>query len=284
MRDYDLAATLNSGQAFRWRKVGAAWEGVVAGHWVSLCATEPGWVTATTLRPGDWGWLTDYLQLDVDLSAILQGFPDDRPLRDAVEACRGLRLLRQDPWECLASFVLSSTKQIVQIRRIVATLCERFGSPVAVPAGHAPEFAFPTAARLAGGSEEELRACKMGFRARYLWRVAQRVAAGELDLAGLGNRPLTPARAALMNLPGVGRKIADCVLLFSLGFAAAFPIDVWVIKALRALYFQGRRVSLPRLQAFATAHFGPYAGYAQQYLFHHMRLKAGRAKAAVAAA
>jgi N-glycosylase/DNA lyase len=221
----------------------------------------------------DWNWLTDYLQLNVDLEQVLQTFPDDEPMRSAAAACRGLRLLRQDPWECLASFILSSTKQIVQIRQIIALLCERFGEPVAVPPGHRPVWAFPTPARLAGVNEADLRSCNMGFRAPYLLATAREIASGRFDLAAVARLPVTSARTELMNLPGVGRKIADCVLLFAYGFQEAFPVDVWVMKALRHLYFAGKRVHPRRLHAFAATHFGPNAGYAQQYLFHYMRTK-----------
>ena len=149
--DYDLAATLDSGQAFRWHRESPVrgqlarviwhpageppalrdrWVGVIGNHWVRLTQTPDGIHAAAAGPVADWQWLHDYLQTGLDLAAVLETFPDDAPLRDAVAACRGLRLLRQDPWECLASFILSSTKQIVQIRQIVARLCERFGEPV----------------------------------------------------------------------------------------------------------------------------------------------------------
>jgi N-glycosylase/DNA lyase len=208
------------------------------------------------------------------LTEVTRTFPDDEPMRAAVAACRGLRLLGQDPWECLASFILSSTKQIVQIRQIVTLLCERYGEPVAVTPGCPPTFAFPCPARLARATEAELRACKMGFRAPYLLETARSVASGQFDLTRLQALPIETARTELMHLPGVGRKIADCVLLFACGFQSAFPVDVWVMKALRQLYFPRRRVSPQRLHRFAATHFGPRAGYAQQYLFHYMRTKA----------
>src|ERR1017187_3399169 len=132
VRDYDLAATLDSGQAFRWRPQNGSWTGVIGRHWVRLTPTRDGFRAETDTRVADWQWLRDYLQTEVDLDAVLETFPDDAPMRDAVTACRGLRVLRQDPWECLASFILSSTKQIVQIRQIVAPLCERFGEPVSL--------------------------------------------------------------------------------------------------------------------------------------------------------
>jgi len=277
LRDYDLAATVTSGQAFRWQSHEQGWVGVIGSHWVRL-HQGPGSLTAETAQPvSDWTWLTDYLQADVDWSGVVRTFPDDEPMRAAVAACRGLRLLRQDPWECLASFILSSTKQIVQIRQIVALLCERYGEPLAVAPACPPAFAFPCPARLARATEAELRACKMGFRAPYLLATARLVAGGQLDLARLPSLPLEVARAELMQLPGVGRKVADCVLLFAYGFQSAFPVDVWVIKALRQLYFPRRRVSAPRLHRFAATHFGPCAGYAQQYLFHYIRTKTSRA-------
>jgi N-glycosylase/DNA lyase len=228
-------------------------------------------------------------------------------MQTAVAACRGLRVLRQDPWECLASFILSSTKQIVQIRQIITLLCERFGEPikrtqVGRAVSCAPEdaqfphngahrvtrptsqtigdnawtnlhFSFPTPQRTAAAGEAELRACKMGFRAPYLLAAARRIADGKFDLNRLRYLPLTEAREELMKLHGIGDKIADCVLLFACGFDSAFPVDVWVGRALRELYFPRRHVTARHLHHFAATHFGPHAGYAQQYLFHYMRTK-----------
>jgi N-glycosylase/DNA lyase len=271
-RDYDLDATMTSGQVFGWEKTAAGWEGVVQGRWVRVNAVPHGLNAQTVVPQESWAWLTHFLQSEVDLRAILNSFPaEDAHLQAAVAACRGLRLLRQDPWECLAGFILSSTKQIVQIRQIVRRLCEHYGEPVAGPADSPTIATFPTAPRLATVSEAELRACKMGFRAKYLRAAAQRVAGGETDLAGLGTLPLAEARTELLKFPGVGEKIANCVLLFAYDFPTAFPIDVWVARALRRCYFRGRHVRPDRLREFAAKHFGPHAGYAQQYLFHHIR-------------
>ncbi len=279
VRDYDLAATLASGQAFRWQLRTGAWESFIGAHWVRLQAQVEGIFAETAAPVSDWNWLTHYLQTDVALDAVLLSFPDDEPMRTSVIACRGLRLLRQDPWECLASFLLSSTKQIVQIQQIVALLCSRFGAPALVPSGHEPAFAFPTADRLAATTEAELRACKMGFRAPYLLTTAKMVANREVDLHSLHTRTVEEAREQLLKFPGVGHKIANCVLLFAYGFQQAFPVDVWVMKALRELYFPKRRPSVKRLARFTATHFGANAGYAQQYLFHYMRTK-GRSRSA----
>jgi N-glycosylase/DNA lyase len=311
VRNYDLAATLDSGQAFRWQPCDNSWTGVIGQRWVRLTSLRDG-IRAQTAGPvADWRWLRDYLQTEVDLDAVLKTFPDDAPMRDAVAACRGLRVLRQDPWECLASFILSSTKQIVQIRQIVALLCERFGEPIVRPAATPSinlvaadvsplhlipsniradsrrllrfggsglnknhlSYSFPTAERLAAASEAELRSCKMGFRAPHLLAAARQIAGGQFNLERLRHLPQAEAREELMKLRGVGAKIADCVLLFAYGFDGAFPVDVWVERALRELYFPRRRVSAKRLQHFAATHFRSHAGYAQQYLFHYMRTK-----------
>lgn len=273
MQDYDLAETLSSGQAFRWRLRDGAWEGVVAGRWVRLSSNGAAIHARAAVAVSEWHWLREFLQLDVNLASVLQTFPDDEPMRAAVDACRGLRLLRQDPWECLASFILSSTKQIVQIQQIVGLLCERFGDRIPALTAAGFDFSFPSAERIAALEEEDLRACKMGFRAPYLLASARLMASRQLDLESLRSADVSVAREQLMELPGVGRKIADCVLLFAYGFPTAFPVDVWVIKALRHLYFPKRRPKAKRLLHFSETHFGPNAGYAQQYLFHYVRTK-----------
>jgi N-glycosylase/DNA lyase len=273
VRDYDLASTLSSGQAFRWKQNDAAWEGVIGSHWIRLTQTPDGILAETAERISDWKWLHDYLQSHVDIQSVLLSFPNDETMRLAVAHSRGLRLLRQDPWECLASFILSSTKQIVQIQQIVGLLCERFGNQLVVPQGRTPVYSFPTANRLAACSETNLRDCKMGFRAPNLLKTAKIVSEGRLDLSSLYSLSVEEARAKLVELPGVGRKIADCVLLFAYGIQEAFPIDVWILKALRELYFPKRKPTKQRLEKFSQTYFGSYAGYAQQYLFHYMRTK-----------
>ena len=268
VRDYDLAATLDSGQVFRWREQNGAWTGVVGENFTRLTQTCEGIFAETAAPQKDWGWLREFLQTEIELETILKTFPDDAPMNAAVAACRGLRVLRQDPWECLASFILSSTKQIVQIRQIVSLLCERFGGRLGCRT-----FAFPTPDKIAGATEIELRDCKMGFRAPNLLAAARQIAAGKFDLEKIHRLNYPEAREELMKLRGVGGKIADCVLLFGYGFDSAFPVDVWIERALQRLYFPRRRASEPRLRRFAATHFGPHAGYAQQYLFHYMRTK-----------
>jgi N-glycosylase/DNA lyase len=273
---YNLKATLTSGQAFRWRRVDAGWEGVVGSRWVRLAGSADGIDATTAVDCEDWTWLEHYLQLQVSIDEVTGGFPRDRYVQSAVRECRGLRLLRQDVWECLASFILSSTKQIVQIEQVVERLCHQFGEPVAVGDGATPRHTFPPPHRIAGLSERQLRLCGMGFRAPYLRDAARMIVGGEIELDRLGLLDLKSARMELMRLPGVGRKIADCVLLFATGHAAAFPVDVWIMKTLRQWYFSGREVPMKELLQFAENYFGKAGGYAQQYLFQFARQQAGR--------
>jgi N-glycosylase/DNA lyase len=288
VRDYDLAATLDSGQVFRWQKNGDSWNGVLGKNLLRLMQKENG-IYAQTFAPiENWNFLREFLQTEINLAIILKTFPNDSPMNNAVVACRGLRLLRQDPWECLASFILSSTKQIVQIRQIITLLCERFGEMLQVGTARCavrssqrddPTFesnlcySFPSAAQIAAASEKELRDCKMGFRAPNLLAAARQIADGKFNLERIRKLNYAEARHELMTLRGVGEKIADCVLLFAYGFDSAFPVDVWVERALQQLYFPRRRAREKRLRKFAATHFGPHAGYAQQYLFHYMRTK-----------
>lgn len=272
VRDYDLTATLSSGQVFNWEQNASGWTGVVRGRWVLLNSERDAIRAQVTAVQNDWSWLMGFLQTEVDLARMIATFPaDDEHLQLAVRACRGLRLLRQDPWECLACFILSSTKQIVQIRQIVRTISERYGEPVAAENCRAA-YGFPTADRIAALTEADLRACKMGFRAPYLLAAARRVTAGEIELGGLGKLNLEAAREQLLRFDGVGEKIADCVLLFAYGFPGAFPVDVWVRRVLMKYYFRNRSVRPERLRRFIAQHFGTNAGYCQQYLFHHIRV------------
>ena len=219
--DYDLAATLTSDQAFRWREVDGAWENVLTGRWVRLQSNGQT-IAARVARPiGDWQCLRDYLQLDLDLQTIYDGFPADDPhLAAARGTCHGLRLLKQDPWETLAGFICSSNKQIVQIEQIIGEVCGRFGEPV-----RDNWKSFPTAERIATCTEAELRACRMGYRAKYLLGSAQMITRGELNLESLRAMPYDEACTEIQRLPGIGPKVADCILLFAYGFPEAFPVD-----------------------------------------------------------
>lgn len=256
--DFNLAATLECGQAFRWsRDPDGGYTGVI-GHRVCRLRQD-----GATLH-GDID--PHYLALDLDLSAVAATFPADAPLQAAVKAHWGLRVLRQEPWETLASYIASSTKQIVQIRQIVALLAARFGQPLA--AGH---YSFPAVAVIARATPQQLLDCKLGFRAKYLLAAAKLIDGGKVRLADVPALEYERAVEELLKIPGVGEKIANCTLLFSCGFHQAFPVDVWVARSVKRLYFPRRKISTPKLRAFTRSRFGPYAGWAQQYLFYAER-------------
>ncbi|MBI4233147.1 MAG: hypothetical protein HY686_01750 [Chloroflexi bacterium] len=263
----DLALTLESGQAFLWGRDGATFHGVVGGT-LFLLRQAPGGVEFSCVPASEEAGaqaLAAYLRLDDDLDVVYRNLSFDRRLRMAFNGYRGLRILRQGPWECLASFVCSSHANIPRISRMVEALARAYGEPVAL--GSVQRHTFPSPERLAEAGEGALRALGLGFRAAYLASTAGLVAGGAVDLDALRAAPFEEARRALMALPGVGEKVADCVLLFALDKLEAFPIDRWVERSLRQWYpVEGMR-SYRALQEWARAHFGPWAGYAQQYLF-----------------
>ena len=262
----NLDATLSSGQAFSWRRT-------ATGHWSGWIDGRPClvWMQGDALRAVGPGLTRDavnaYFCLDLPMEEILATFPSDPWLEKARAFAPGLRILRQDPWETLCNFICSSLKQITQIEQINHELRRAFGEKFGDD-----RYTFPTAARLAQTTEAQLRACRLGFRARHLHVAARQIASSEISLARLATLPTPEAREQLQRVRGVGEKVANCVLLFAYGRAEAFPIDVWVERVLRQLYFKGNpRVQHETLRAFAQSHFGPYRGYAQQFLFHWIR-------------
>lgn len=274
--ELNLDATLTSGQTFRWHKDAAGrWTGILGTQVVRVSCVGDEFFAQTFPLSRDLTLLRHYFQLHVSLSNIVQTFPDDPLLRKAQRKYFGLRLLRQDPWETLASFILSSSKRIEHIRQIVAAICEKLGEPIQALDDSIPQrlfFSFPSPVAIATSTPKHLRACKAGFRAEYLWKTAHAIVSGRFDFTRLFRLSYADAHRALTTLPGVGDKIADCVLLFAYGRQEAFPMDVWIERALRRFYFRGKRsVSRQELNQFRRTHFGPWAGYAQQYLFHYVR-------------
>ena len=270
----DLESTLESGQAFRWRRSGPWWSGVLEGQAVEL-RVRPGRLEyRSTMTPPQAmaDVLHRYLRLDDDLPAIQRALSQDPEVARAIAAHPGLRLLRQEPWECLISFICSSNSNILRIRGVIERLAHSFGRPVST--GRRQRFTFPTPEVLAGAGEKRLARLRLGYRAAYVARTARIVADGGLSLVALREATYDEAKSALMELPGVGEKVADCVLLFSLEKLEAFPVDVWVRRTLEERYLGGDRLPPKALAAWARERFGSRGGYAQQYLFHRQRLEA----------
>jgi N-glycosylase/DNA lyase len=270
-KPFDLRATLDSGQVFRWQ-----WEdewawGVIAGCAFALRAVDGG-LQVVSAGSADNAQVTllDYFRLDDDLDALYGGAAADPVLAEAMTRHRGLRLIRQDPWECLVSFVCSSVSNIPRISRNLRAIADTFGEPVELHGRRLHRF--PGAGALAAAGERGLYALGLGFRARYVARIAVTVAEGGLDLAVLRQTPYGEAKAVLTALPGVGEKVADCVLAFSLDKMEGFPVDRWVRRALVEWYGLEEKASYAELRAWARARWGGSAAYVQQYLFHYRRL------------
>jgi N-glycosylase/DNA lyase len=276
-RDFDLAKTLDSGQVFHWEKVGSGFVGTIGDRAVYLeqhggvlnAAEDVNKIDRTT-RSIFQATVRNYFALDHPLESICRSLPRDPAMTAAKEFCRGLRIIRQPKWECLAMFICSSMKQISHIRQISLALRKRFGKAVAID--DEIVFTFPTVERLAQSSERELRECALGYRAKNLLATARLIASGDVHLEELATLSNVDLRKALCALPGVGAKVANCVMLFAYERLRAFPIDVWIERVLHENYFpRARKLNARRLQTFTEGYFGDHGGYAQQYLFHYAR-------------
>ena len=274
----DLASTLLSGQAFRWRQEGTWFHGVVFGNSVMIRPSEGG--VELLSSPDDERALApllrDYLGLDTDLDGIYASLSRDDRLRAAIGRYPGMRVLRQDPWECLISFICSSASNIRRITGNVESICTSFGRPISMdgPVRHT----FPTPHELARADASELRELGLGYRAEYIAATARTVAAGDVDLMSLREDSYDDALQALVALDGVGDKVANCALLFALDKLDAFPVDVWIERALSEWYLDGRKLSRRDMRLWARDHFGPYSGYANHYLFYDRRLMGARSQ------
>jgi N-glycosylase/DNA lyase len=202
----------------------------------------------------EYGIWADYFSLDVDYGAIKSALSHNDPIMaEAVKHGAGIRLLRQDKWETLVSFIISQNNRIPMIQKTLEHMAEAFGG-----LSHA---------EMAAATVERLRECRMGFRAEYIHGAI----AAQLDLDGISSLPTDELRQRLVSLKGVGRKVSDCVLMFAFGRYEVFPVDVWVRRAMERLYFGGKEVPLKEIFAFAEEKFGDLSAYANQYLFNYMR-------------
>jgi len=258
---FSLQDTLECGQFFRYTKVMGTYLVQSSNHLFSL------WQKGDVLfyEGVEEDFLIHFFRLDEDFDAILKEMDRDRFIHQAIQKYRGMRLIRQDPWECLLSFLCSSAKAIPHIRCIIESLCRSSGKRI--PFGNYIGYGFPEPQGIRPSLQLEL--VRAGFRTDYLLRASRCMNRDQLlALKGLSYRD---ARQTLMGLSGVGKKVADCTLLYSLDFLEAFPIDTWIKKGMQEVYFDGRRMGEKAMEEFASDHFGPYAGYAQLYLYHYWR-------------
>ena len=287
--DFDLEKTLDSGQVFHWETVGDGFVGTIGDRAVFLKQADGmlkvrfggpplrlhSGQAAPTREPRVLpGIIGHYFALDHPLAEICDSFPKDPVMNAARDFCCGLRIIRQPKWECLATFICSSMKQVAHIRQLSLALRKRFGEQRKI--GNYLVYTFASPRRLAQASEKELLECKLGYRAKNLRATARLVSSGHADLEAWSALSDAELRKQLCALPGVGPKIANCVMLFAYERLRAFPIDVWIERVLRQHYFSGRKkMTAQRLRQFSETYFGEHGGYAQQYLFHHARSGGG---------
>ena len=270
----ELDHTLGCGQAFRWSSDGSWYFGTVGSAAVKVRLRTEG-LECRTSPPLKADLIRLYFRLDDDLDAILHEISrhrrekGDRHLKEAVRRYRGLRLLRQDPWECLVSYVTSVVSNIPKITRCIENMSRKFGTRLELDGRET--HSFPTPEALAAAGARGLKDCELGFRGRYISKLAREVVARQIDIGALRRVAYPDARKALMQLLGVGEKVADCVSLFSLDKLEAFPVDRWVQRVARRLFFDDRPVPVKNVRKWGMEKYGRYAGYAQQYLFHYIR-------------
>ncbi len=277
---FDLDFSLCCGQVFRWKKTDGWWYGVVGENAFKIrqCGAE------LEFEGVDAEFVTRYFGLNDDLAQISQCIGKDPYIRRALQQFEGLRIVRQDPWECLISFICATYKSIAAIQMMLRKISEKFGEKKNFDGR--PFYIFPSAEKLALASENGLKECGLGYRAKYVQATAKKIRQEEIELESLKTLPYVDARKTLIEFPGVGLKVADCVLLFSLEKTEAFPVDVWVKRVLLNHYAKEfpeelvRKLSAhpsltngeyEKLNAWGRSYFGKYAGYAQEYLFHYER-------------
>lgn len=273
----DLRLTIESGQSYQWRREDERMYEAVPGGWYATIVD--GQLIRTRQREGQLEWeattdaeshLRTLLRLDDDLDAIIDAGPDDPLLREAYATHRGMRIVNDPVFPCLISFICSAQMRVSRIHTMQTTLAERFGDTLEVGGG--TYHAFPTPDQLARASVDALRECSLGYRAPYVKETAEMVASGEIQPEEALELNYEEARMYLTRFVGVGEKVADCVLLFSLGYLEAVPLDTWIRSAISDYYPDCDHGSYRETsRAIREQLGGKYAGYAQTYIFHHLR-------------
>ncbi len=252
----DIALTLDCGQSFRWReKENNVWHGVAFEKCVDVYTQGDSLVICGDVDSGDEKLWRGYFDLDTDYADICGKLCADKWLSKAVAEYPGIRILKQEPWEALCSFIISQNNNIPRIKGIIDRLCAGFGKRISDC-----DYSFPSAQIIAAESVESLASLRSGFRAKYIIDAARKVSDGTVDLEKIGTMSIEEARAELQKISGVGPKVAECTLLYGFGVKEAFPVDVWVRRIMAELYPEG----LPECTSGAE-------GIAQQYLFHWRR-------------
>ena len=268
--DFDLAQTLECGQCFHFVRLDENDYVLTAKGRVLHVSQQADTVTFYDTEEDEYVnvW-KDYFDMDRDYSAVKKKLlENDNKLKDAIESMWGVRILNQDFFETLISFIISQNKQIPHIKKIVADISAKFGTYKGTYGG-ADMYTFPTLEQLTNASEEDFKELKTGFRAPYIMDAIRRNMAGQFNEKELKNMDYDSCIKELMTIKGVGEKVANCVSLFGLGKKEAFPVDVWIKRIMETMYFDGEDTPKDKIAAFAKEQFGDLGGFAQQYLFYY---------------
>jgi N-glycosylase/DNA lyase len=269
-QQFSLEATLGCGQVFRWETEGDWWHGIVGSERIRVRQRSQ----LLHFSGCSEQTLTDYFQLDLDLETVLSSFRKDPFVEESISLCKGLRIIRQPAWECLASYICATYANIPGIKRKISLLAKIYGQPFV--SGTEIHYSFPSADALAvSGLGSNSYSCSLGYRSPYLHETARQIAADRGWDDRIRNLPFGDARQALLRLKGVGPKVADCVLLFAFGRYEAFPVDVWITRIMQRCYGRLDLTSYEKIARAGREYFGPYAGYAQEYLFCNREAIAG---------
>ena len=268
IRDFNLRHTFDCGQCFRWSEDNdGSYIGVAYGRAVRMILEGDRLYIKGGKIEDEELW-KHYLDLERDYGSIKDKLSEDEILKTAISHGEGIRILNQEPFETTISFIISANNRIPMIKRAVENIAQRFGEPVELEGR--TYYSFPTPSMLSKAAEEELKACGCGFRASYIVSTTQRIVSGEVSLETMKTLGTDEAQKELMALSGIGPKVADCILLFSMGKYDAFPVDVWVKRVMQYFYL-APDVSLKKIRDFGRSQFGNLAGFAQEYLFYYAR-------------
>ncbi|WP_352419340.1 DNA-3-methyladenine glycosylase [Proteiniborus sp.] len=270
LKDFEPKHIFECGQCFRWdEEADGSYTGVAYGRILNVRRDGEDIVLSNTNLDDFNNIWADYFDLKKDYTEIKNKLSSDSILKEAIEFGHGIRILNQDVWEILISFILSARNSIPMIKRSINMLSERYGEYIGEYNGR-KHFSFPEANVLDKLSLEELKDCKTSFRAKYIINAATIVSSKQIDIYRIKNLSTEDARKELIRFTGVGPKVSDCIMLFSMNKPDAFPIDVWVKRVMEHFYLK-KDTNLKEIQEYAQGKFGEYAGYAQQYLFYYAR-------------
>ncbi len=275
LKEYDsfcISETLECGQCFRFEKLGHEDYYIIAMERLLHIFNKGGYIVFENTSETDFKniWY-NYFDFGRDYSEIKNILSScDDTVKNAINHAPGIRILNQDFFECLISFIISQNNRIPMIKKVVANISQKYGKYLGEFNGNGC-YSFPLPAELAKANEAELMECKTGFRAKYIIDAVSRVVSGEIDGHAFLNMSTGDVRERLMSIKGVGPKVADCVMLFSLSKSDAFPTDVWVKRVMSYFYFDGQDTPIKAIHNLANEKFGKYSGFAQQYLFNYAR-------------